>query len=124
MTRIAAILMLPLMLASCGSPLSFLTGGGPKVAANVPIGRTNVQGLGQTNVSETRTTFDASDAASVVQTSDTNQIRTNRVEAIHNDNRSGPEWWVILLLVAGWLVDSPLRWPGQIAWAFRRKQPA
>lgn len=53
MKKLLLSALLALTLAGCGaSPLSLLTGGGPNIAANTQIGKTNTQTLGQTQNTE------------------------------------------------------------------------
>lgn len=90
-------------LAGCGtSPLSLLTGGGPNVAANTQIGKTNTQTLGTTNNSEQ--TMVRPEARKIVQSSDTNAVQSESVGKVVV-NEIPP--WVVLLLILGWLLPSP-----------------
>ena len=93
------VLLLSLLLSSCGKIPSFLTGGGPNVAANTQVGKTNTQTVGQTN-----------------NISPTVSVRPNaRVETIDQStetvtNNELPLWvWVagLLLLIVGWVTDTP-----------------
>jgi len=100
MVRILATLMVVLLLSGCGkSPLSLLTGGGPNVAANTQIGKTNNQTIGTT-----------SNVAPTVS------VRPNaRVESIDQSSKTINEIqpWILILLVLGWLLPSPneiVRW--------------
>ena len=88
-----------LVLSSCGKIPSFLTGGGPNVAANTQVGKTNTQTIGQTN-----------------NISPTVSIRPNaRVDTVDQSvktvtNNELPYWvWIagLLLLVIGWVTDTP-----------------
>lgn len=113
-----ATLALALLLTGCGaSPLGLLTGGGPHVAANVQAAKTATQTIGQTSVSDSR--IEASTAArDIRQSTETNRVRADQVQTVVVNELPV---WAVLLMLAGWLMDSPLRWPGQIANAFRRK---
>ena len=84
------------ILTGCsGGPLSLLTGGGPKIAANVQAGKTNTQTIGQTNnVSPTVSLRPHARVDSVDQSNDT------------TNNYDTPPW-VLLLLIVGWLAPSP-----------------
>lgn len=93
------LLLASMSIASCskGTPLSLLTGGGPNVAANTQIGKTNNQTVGTTKVVENKVengnvkTVDAKVAAETVD-----KVTVNEVPP-----------WVILLLILGWLLPSP-----------------
>lgn len=88
--RVVAFIAL-LSLAGCSSlsPLSLLTGGGPNVAANTQIGKTNNQGV---NVSTTAP-----------------QIRPEApVDTINQTNNNTEiDPLLLLLLILGWLAPSP-----------------
>ena len=61
-----------MLLSSCGKIPSFLTGGGPNVAANVQAGKTNSQTVGTTNnVNPTVTLKPNSKVDTVDQSSET-----------------------------------------------------
>ena len=93
------VLLACLPLSSCGKIPSFLTGGGPNVAANTQIGKTNTQTIGQTN-----------------NISPTVSVRPNaRVDTVDQSvktvtNNELPYWvWIagLLLLIIGWVTDTP-----------------
>jgi hypothetical protein len=93
------VLLVSLPLSSCGKIPSFLTGGGPNVAANTQIGKTNTQTIGQTN-----------------NISPTVRVRPNsRVDTVDQSvktvtNNELPYWvWIagLLLLILGWVTDTP-----------------
>ena len=88
--RLVAFIAL-LSLTGCSSlaPLSLLTGGGPNVAANTQIGKTNNQGV---NVSSTAP-----------------QIRPEApVDTINQTNNTTEiDPLLLLLLILGWLAPSP-----------------
>jgi hypothetical protein len=103
--------------ASCSNPLSLLTGGGPKVAANIQAGKTNTQTVGTTNNIEQKV-VSPTVSRDVVQSSDTTEVKADKVETV---NVSNTEPWVILLLILGWLLPSPneiARWVSNL---FKRK---
>ena len=105
-------------LAGCGGPLDLITGGGPNVAANVQAGAENMQGVRTSQDS----TQDAEAGRDVRQTQDSNtRVRTERVETqtIIQNERVPP--WIWLLVIAGWLLDSPTRWFSD--WRDRRRAP-
>ncbi len=109
MIKYLAALML---LAACGvSPLKL---GGPNVAANVQAGSENVQGVNQNRrQSASRVTGD------VHQVRTERQVRAERIETVVT-NQNQP--WLIWALVLAALLDSPLRWPGQIVAGFNRRK--
>lgn len=93
------VLLVSLPLSSCGKIPSFLTGGGPNVAANTQMGKTNTQTIGQTN-----------------NISPTVSVRPNaRVDTVDQSvktvtNNELPYWiWIagLLLLIIGWVTDTP-----------------
>jgi len=88
-----------MLLNSCGKIPSFLTGGGPNVAANVQVGKTNNQTVG------TNTTL-----------APTVSLRPKaRVDTIDQSNETVnnyqlPLWvWLVglLLFIVGWVTDTP-----------------
>jgi hypothetical protein len=96
MVRNLTVLLLILLLSSCGkSPLSLLTGGGPNVAANTQIGKTNTQTVGTTtNVAPTVSVRPQGRIDSVDQSTKTTTV--NEIQP-----------WILILLVLGWLLPSP-----------------
>lgn len=102
-----------LLLAGCG-PLKLLMGG-PNVAANVQGGKTNNQTIGQTAVTEQKI---VRPQAPVRQSADTNRVSADRVERVVVHEY--PVWLILAFALAVFL-DSPLRWPGQIVSALRKK---
>lgn len=90
------VLSLVLLLAGCGGgPLSFLTGGGPNVAANVQAGKENTQ---QAVVKQER--IEA--GRDVVQ-----QTSPVVAENIKEVTIQQTPLWILILLVLGWLLPSP-----------------
>lgn len=109
-----------MLLAGCGGgPLSFLTGGGPNVAANVQAGAENEQGV-NTDVS---TSFDQrvqrTQARDIRQESTTTRVKADEVTTVVVNE---VPWWVILLAVLGWLLPSPGEIGRSIRNAFRRRE--
>lgn len=103
-------LILCLFLASCGKlPLPGL--GGPNVAANVQAGHTNNQTVGTTQ------NLVRPQARTIRQSSDKNQVQAETVEQVEVNQTP---IWLIIAFAFALLLDSPLRWPGQIYGAFRR----
>lgn len=88
-------LVLFVVLAGCGGPLSLLTGGGPNVAANVQAGKENTQQI----VANQSTTEAGRD---IVQ--QTNPVVAQEVKEV---NIQQTPIWMIILLVLGWLLPSP-----------------
>jgi predicted small lipoprotein YifL len=82
-------------LAGCGGPLSFLTGGGPNVAANVQAGKENTQQA----VAVQQQTEAGRD---IIQ-----QENPVVAEQIKEVNIQQTPIWMIILLVLGWLLPSP-----------------
>ena len=88
-----------MLLRSCGKIPSFLSGGGPNVAANVQLGKTNTQTVGTTN-----------------NVAPTVSLRPKaRVDTIDQSNETVnnyelPLWvWIVglFLFVVGWVTDTP-----------------
>lgn len=90
---------LSLILTGCGSnPLGILAklgGGGPSVAANVQAGKENTQ---QVVGNQTETTVGRD------QKIETTTVRADKADKVVVNEVS---WWVIVLLVLGWLLPSP-----------------
>jgi len=109
MVKNLTIVLLILLLSSCGkSPLSLLTGGGPNVAANTQIGKTNNQTIGTTR----------NNAPSV-------SVRPQaRVDTVDQSSKTINEIqpWVLVLLVLGWLLPSPNEIFRNIANSIRRRK--
>ena len=100
------LLLLPLVLmltVSCSSgALGILTGGGPNVAANTQVGKTNTQTIGTTNNVEQK--LENPVANTIKQSNDSNSVQADRVETVIVNE---VPVWVILLLLLGWLLPSP-----------------
>ena len=81
-------------LAACGaSPLSLLTGGGPKVAANTQVGKENNQTVGVVSNTRPQLRVEAP-VDTVVQ--DTSTTKNTEVDPL-----------MLILLILGWLAPSP-----------------
>ncbi|MBW4972072.1 bacteriophage spanin2 family protein [Roseovarius mucosus] len=117
MIRAFAFVTILVALASCGGPLSLLTGSGPNVAANVQAGKTNSQTVGQTNVTEQKLV--RPQARTIEQSTGATRVRSERVETVVIQEQVPP--WIWILMAVAWVLDSPARWPGQILAAFRKK---
>jgi hypothetical protein len=114
------LLLLPLVLmltVSCSSgALGILTGGGPNVAANTQVGKTNTQTIGTTNNVEQR--LENPVANTIKQSNDSNSVQADRVETVVVNE---VPVWVILLLLLGWLLPSPNEMGRWIRSPFSRK---
>ena len=114
------LLLLPLVLmltVSCSSgALGILTGGGPNVAANTQVGKTNTQTIGTTNNVEQR--LENPVANTIKQSNDSNSVQADRVETVIVNE---VPVWVILLLLLGWLLPSPNEMGRWIRSPFSRK---
>ena len=115
MRRAGAALALSLALTGCGGIPAFLTGGGPKVAANVQAGQVNTQTLGK---SETTTQkLVRPEADKIRQSADRNKVQADQVQTVVV--QEVPAWLIIAFAVALFL-DSPLRWWGQVMLRVKR----
>ena len=101
-------LILVLLLAGCGGPLSFLTGGGPNLAANVQAGKENTQ-----QVVGNQTSTEA--GRDIVQ-QDTPVIADNIEEVTIQQT----PLWMMLLLILGWLLPSPNEISRSVRGLFKR----
>lgn len=97
-------LVLMLILSSCGtSPLSLLTGGGPNVAANTQVGKTNSQTVGKTeNFAPSVSIRPNSRVDTIDQSKTENSVGSSEKVTINNADP-----WLILFAVLGWLLPSP-----------------
>lgn len=103
-------LLLPLVLiglvslAGCSGTgaLKFLTGGGPNVAANTQVGKTNSQTVGTSSVTEQKLVRPK--ARDISQTADNNKVKADSVQRVVVNEIPA---WVVLLLILGWLLPSP-----------------
>ena len=114
------LLLVLMLMASCSkTPLSLLTGGGPNVAANTQIGKTNNQTVGTTNnVSPTVNVEPDSNVGSIDQRTTTTKVASDKVETVVVNE---VPVWVVLLLILGWLFPSPQEISRSIVNLFRRK---
>lgn len=89
-------LTLVLFLSACGGgPLSFLTGGGPNVAANVQAGKENTQQVVANQV-KTEAGRDVVQQSSPVVAENIKEVTIQQTPM-----------WMLVLLVLGWLMPSP-----------------
>lgn len=122
--RLPLLLLVLMFTASCtSSPLSLLTGGGPKVAANIQAGQVNSQTIGTTsNVRPTVTVNPNSKVETIDQRVTDSKVSTERVEQVTiNDT---PPWLIIALIAWSiflWQLPSPNQMGGWFRGLFRRK---
>lgn len=106
------------LLVACSPATALRTlSGAPSVAANVQAGASNVQSVGQTSSTDQR--IEGTSAGRIEQNSGDSKLRAERVETVVV--HEVPAWLIIAFAVALFL-DSPLRWPEQIAEGFRRSR--
>lgn len=118
MIRLAALMAAAVCLSSCSPSAALRTlSGGPNVAANVQAGATNVQSVGTTTTTDQR--IEGVNAQRIEQNSGDSRLRAERVETVVV--HEAPIWLIISFAIALFL-DSPLRWPEQIAEGFRRSR--
>lgn len=60
------------------SPLKMLSGGGPNVAANTNVGKTNNQTIGTNDTKDQK--IEDSSAKTIIQSADENQVSANTIE--------------------------------------------
>lgn len=90
------LLVVLLALAGCSKgPLSFLTGGGPNVAANVQAGKENTQQVVANQV-KTEAGRDVVQQTSPVVAENIKEVTIQQTPM-----------WMLVLLVLGWLMPSP-----------------
>lgn len=95
-----------------------LTGGGPNVAANGQVGKTNNQTLGLATTKTQEIKVDSFEGT-VEQSSDTNSVST---ESVENLTINEVPAWVVLLLVLGWLLPTPSQIANSILGLFKLKK--
>jgi hypothetical protein len=101
--RVILVLTALMVTASCGAnPLSLLTGGGPNVAANTQVGRTNTQTIGTSRLTEQ--TLVRPQADTIQQVGGDTAVQADTVQTVVVNE---VPVWVILLLILGWLCPSP-----------------
>lgn len=92
-------LLLPLALisiAGCSNPaLSFLTGGGPNVAANTQLGQQNTQTIGKTEQNSNEVTVKESENVSVTQ--DKQDIKSEKIDTVVVNNTTDPKTFALLV---------------------------
>jgi len=108
------LLLLPLVLmltVSCDQIPKFLTGGGPNVAANTQLGKTNSQTLGTTNnVAPTVSVRPNSRVDTIDQRNTTTRVSSDAVETVVVNEY--PLWLILVFgVLCGFLIPSP----GEIA---------
>ena len=102
--RLITVALLTLTLGSCSKlPSMLLGGGGPNVAANTQIGKTNTQTIGTTKNTEQKIVVENL-TGEIEQSNDDNKVSAKSVDNL-TINEIPP--WVILLLVLGWMLPTP-----------------
>jgi hypothetical protein len=116
-SRLLLLLLVLTSTVSCSSgALGILTGGGPNVAANTQVGKTNTQTIGTTNNVEQR--LEVGVAERINQANDNNKVKADSVQTVVVNE---VPVWVILLLLLGWLLPSPNEMGRWIRSPFSRK---
>ena len=101
-SRLLLLLLVLTSTVSCSSgALGILTGGGPNVAANTQVGKTNTQTIGTTNNVEQR--LEVGVAERINQANDNNKVKADAVQTVVVNE---VPVWVILLLLLGWLLPD------------------
>jgi hypothetical protein len=110
-----------LALAACSPALKLIGGlaGHSGVSANVQAGAVNSQTLGTTDASSQAVS--RSTVGTVHQSRDVSQVQAQNVGKV-TVNQVSP--WMIIALISALFLDSPMRWPGEIATMFKRKPVA
>lgn len=111
-SRLLALVLIGLVsLSACSQLPSFLSGGGPNVAANVQVGKTNSQTLGTThNVAPTVSVRPNSRVDTIDQRNTTTRVSSDAVETVVVNEY--PLWLILIFgLLCGFLIPSP----GEIA---------
>ena len=111
-TWLRAVVVLLALSACGGGPLSFLTGGGPNVAANVQAGAENRQA--GVSVEGPTQSLVRPQARTIRQ--EQNATRAETIQTVQNN----PPLWVWLLLILGWLLPSPGEMGRTVGGWFRR----
>lgn len=115
-SRLLLLLLVLTSTVSCSSgALGLLTGGGPNVAANTQVGKTNTQTIGTTNNVEQK--LENPVANTIRQSNDSNRVQADSVQTVVVNEVPA---WVILLLVLGWLCPSPNEMGRWVRSLFRR----
>jgi hypothetical protein len=108
----------PLVLVvGCGMKLPLPGLSGPNVAANGQAGQSNFQTIGPADMNQQSVT--RSTVETVRQSRDTNQVNAEKVETVTVHQTPV---WLILAFAAALFLDSPLRWPEEIAAAIRKRK--
>lgn len=112
-------LSVSILLTGCGSvnPLKFLGSGGPNVAANTQLGKTNNQTLGSSEVTEQKIVRPK--ARNIRQSNDSNKVQADQVETVVVNEYP---IWLILAFVVAVLLDSPIRIFQELIYG-QRKRP-
>jgi nitrate reductase NapE component len=86
--------------------LNLLTGGGPNVAANTQVGKTNAQTVGTTKVTEQKLVRPVA-RGNIEQSNNTNKVQADSVETVVVNEIPV---WAIALGLFGFIVWSYLLW--------------
>ena len=115
--KLAAVLVLSILVGCSGTPLSLLTGGGPNVAANTQVGQENSQTVGQSNSQEFK--IIRPQARDINQISEKSEIKSDEIGTVINNEF--PTWFILLFgLLCGFLIPSPSEIGRRIMGLFRR----
>ncbi|CUH68710.1 hypothetical protein TG4357_03751 [Thalassovita gelatinovora] len=110
----ALALVLSVTACSPSSAVKLLTGGGPNVAANGQAGRTNVQAIGQTAVTDQKIV--RPQARSIEQSSGDTRVKAEQVQTVVvNEAKDGAPPWVWISWAMLGMTPAIYRWPG-LAW--------
>lgn len=114
------VLIGSLSLAGCSKgPFSLLTGGGPNVAANTQVGKTNNQTIGTSqNVAPSVSVRPKANVRDINQPTNNNKVQADEVKTVVVNE---VPFWVLILLVLGWLLPSPNEIGRGIYKLFRKK---
>lgn len=83
------------IISACSGPLSLLTGGGPNIAANTPIGRENTQQV-VANQQDRRISTGKNSSVNITESRDT--VRTGSAEKITVNQMP---WWMFGTVIMG-----------------------
>mgnify|MGYP001591892927 CR=1 FL=1 len=113
-----------MLLSSCGKIPSFLTGGGPNVAANTQIGKENEQVVGVNNdYGNNSVTVAASTRPQARPSIDQVQAQDNVVQAdgVETVVVNEVPVWIVLVALLGWVLPTPSQIGNSFVSLFRRK---
>jgi ABC-type enterobactin transport system permease subunit len=105
------------LVTGCKGPLSLLTGGGPKVAANVQAAKTATQTIGSTTVTGDQKIEGSSGHITQIQEQQT-KLSVEKVDKVTINET--PIWMIVLLMI-GWILPTPNQIAKSILGLFKRK---